>query len=1376
MIHLFKSAASRTLTLALMGVVVLGLGIGAIRLALPFADLFRAQVEEVLSETLGYPVRMGELGIRLAGMVPRVTLRDVSLLDPDTGLPQLDLMELRLDLDLAASLLDRSPRVQSLTLVGAQLVVERDAGGELALMGLEGLERQDPRSMGFFLANGRFLIADSTVRWINRTSAAPPLELTDVRGRFDNAGARHRIGLSARLGADPGSQLRMSAELRGEAEAPGSWDGELYLDWNGGDPAPLFAGRMPAGLHLDGEKLRLRTWVRVAGSAPAEVLARVAAQGLGLRRGQGDDARTLDLDLAEGLLRWRREARGWRLEIADLALEHAGRRSPLTDAGLRLVRDEQATTTLTGGLEWLHLADLGAVLPLLPGLPPALADANAEGLAGEIRDLRLRVRLPPSATPEWALSTRVTGLRLEADRGRPGIAGLDAHMVATSARGHVRLAGEGFALDLPRIFEKNTPLRLGHLDGELFWRSDADGVHLQTPAIAMANDDVHARLRAALTLPPDGGSPILDLAGTFGDADLTAVRRYLPTAKLKARLEDWLERAFLAGRVPEGSLLFRGRLADFPFRAHQGRFELTLRAEESRLLLHKDWPVIGVTEAEVRFVDGSLAIEGTGSLYDSELTRISARIPDLSRAYAVAVQGTALGPFTDLVRLVEETPLERRLGPLTRVVRPEGRSRIALDMRIPLRRDKETPLRLAGAISWPEPASLAIPGAGLSLTDLGGAISFTDRAVARSRVTARLWEAPIALDVDAVPAEQEDKGTTQITAAASTEIRTLASRYASPLWDPLEGAVDWTLALDIPNAALVAAADQMDCGPDAACRATAPEPRDPQPGPPSSALALDFSLSSDLRGLAVGLPSPVGKRASQARPLRIEGRLAPGKDLMLGGRYGDMGLMLALVRDAEGVLALERGALVFGGEATALSKPSGVEVRGRLAELDLVAWRDWLDRRPARAGDAPARAGHAPALRLTDLRVARLMAPGARLTDARLTLGRSPGGWEAQVEAKELAGGITIPTRPRREPLRLALERLDLEALLAAPDGGESANGRGSDLDPRRTHTLALDIDRLFWGESDLGRLTARVVAVPEGLALTELSLDDRPLMQVHGSGRWTVEEGVQQTRVELRAKGDDLGKFLRNLGYQSQLADAAATAELKLAWPGSPTAFEVGNLRGEATAEVGKGSLIDVDPGVGRMLGVLNLGALQRRLSLDFSDLFERGYAFEKMTGDIVIKDGHAYIQDLSIDSPAAAIRIEGATDLVEQRFDQVVTVTPSVGTGVAIASAVAGGPLVGAAVLIADRVSGGAVDRLASYQYDVEGPWRDPDIRRRSRISGDAGPLLPPESGRAGAQRQPVEKPPETAEIQSGDEAAPDTPAAEPGRPASNLFMPGF
>jgi len=60
-------------------------------------------------------------------------------------------------------------------------------------------------------------------------------------------------------------------------------------------------------------------------------------------------------------------------------------------------------------------------------------------------------------------------------------------------------------------------------------------------------------------------------------------------------------------------------------------------------------------------------------------------------------------------------------------------------------------------------------------------------------------------------------------------------------------------------------------------------------------------------------------------------------------------------------------------------------------------------------------------------------------------------------------------------------------------------------------------------------------------------------------------------------------------------------------------------------------------------VLGLLNLGALRRRLDLDFNDLFGSGYAFEKISG----------------------------------RFDiQIVTVTPHIGTGAAIAGAVAGGP----------------------------------------------------------------------------------------------------
>ena len=72
-------------------------------------------------------------------------------------------------------------------------------------------------------------------------------------------------------------------------------------------------------------------------------------------------------------------------------------------------------------------------------------------------------------------------------------------------------------------------------------------------------------------------------------------------------------------------------------------------------------------------------------------------------------------------------------------------------------------------------------------------------------------------------------------------------------------------------------------------------------------------------------------------------------------------------------------------------------------------------------------------------------------------------------------------------------------------------------------------------------------------------------------------------------------------------------------------------------------------------MLGVLDLGALNRRLSLDFSDLFGPGYAFERINGKLAIRKGRADIVDMTIEGPSAEIRIEGKTDLIKQEFDQV-------------------------------------------------------------------------------------------------------------------------
>jgi hypothetical protein len=166
-------------------------------------------------------------------------------------------------------------------------------------------------------------------------------------------------------------------------------------------------------------------------------------------------------------------------------------------------------------------------------------------------------------------------------------------------------------------------------------------------------------------------------------------------------------------------------------------------------------------------------------------------------------------------------------------------------------------------------------------------------------------------------------------------------------------------------------------------------------------------------------------------------------------------------------------------------------------------------------------------------------------------------------------------------------------------------------------------------------------------------------------------------------------------------------------------------------------------------------------------------------MSGSLVIRQGQAVIEDLLIEGPSASIGVTGSTNLVDRQFDQVVTVTPRIGTSVAVASAVAGGPLVGAAVLLVDRVSGGAVDKLGRYQYRVTGPWDEPDIRRigadrqEDRSGGDQ---FFPDPGRTGTQRLREEKPRDEAGRQEPEaRRVPEVPSPVKKEGEKNPFLDG-
>jgi uncharacterized protein YhdP len=212
----------------------------------------------------------------------------------------------------------------------------------------------------------------------------------------------------------------------------------------------------------------------------------------------------------------------------------------------------------------------------------------------------------------------------------------------------------------------------------------------------------------------------------------------------------------------------------------------------------------------------------------------------------------------------------------------------------------------------------------------------------------------------------------------------------------------------------------------------------------------------------------------------------------------------------------------------------------------------------------------------------------------------------------------------------------------------------------------------------------------------------------------------ADRSQFEIVASSDDLKALLAYYGYQEVVEARQVQLNSQLNWAGNPAQFSLVAMQGQLDLSVGRGSLIEVEPGAaGRIFGLLSIAAIPRRLALDFSDLFGKGFDFSAITGHFTFADGIARTDDLVMRGDSALIEVAGPVNLVDQTYDQVVKVTPEVSSTLPIAGAVAGGPVglgVGTAILLVDKIAGTLFDReivnLISYQYALTGPWDSPRL----------------------------------------------------------------
>src|SRR5260364_207219 len=643
--------------------------------------------------------------------------------------------------------------------------------------------------------------------------------------------------------------------------------------------------------------------------------------------------------------------------------------------------------------------------------------------------------------------------------------------------------------------------------------------------------------------------------------------------------------------------------------------------------LAKTWPALDSIQGVFKMDGRQLGFDIDRARYRNiVLTDIQGRIGNLSRKTDdLIIDGRARGPLADLLHYVNASPVAGWLGGLTETLDARGQAMLALRMQVP--RIAHTPIRTSGALTFI--ANTLIRDALPPLTAIHGLLNFTEHDWTLQQARAYFLGGAITGAGGKKP-------------EGSTELSFEGTFSASALRDATHGPLN-ALAQRLTGAAPYRI--KVNALPHAAPR---------------------FAVSSDLSGLQIDLPAPLGKTAQTSMPAQavwdsgfpklseeagMERRWnASSERRRIHLREFQLGpLMAHYVPQDDGTGAAVRGHIQLNESVPVTPSPQlqeeGITARIQLDALNLDAW-------------------------YTAVRPVFRAIEDTGQPDLLSVY------WPNRIQAK-----ISALTLGRRH-----WQNLMLDAVRRAPQP-EDTPARAS-----------------IW------QIGALRVDNPEAQ------------MQAHGYWRTGAPDspdtagGADQTNkiaLDFSLRLHDARALLTRLGLPNTVHGAAGVLTGRLGWQGKARLFKYSDLNGSLTLDVRNGRILPLDPGLSRLLRLFSVQNWARALTLSERGAFGPGLDFDRIhaTGTIhrgILQSGH-----FEMDGQNARISVQGRIDLAARTQDLRVTLLPVFKADAAALAAVAIHPFIGMGGYV---VQWALLPPLANYfmrQYAVTGTWRQPSVQ---------------------------------------------------------------
>lgn len=1238
--------------LVILAATVSGLFQAAV-LALPS---YRDDLSAWVTKVAGRPVDIGGISLVWHGIYPRIDLSDITLYSDDgTDEEVLSAQRLSLGFNFLHMVTgDFTPT--RIELSGLDLGVDVDEDGKVTIAGLESNPNNHTNYDKLLREVSRFQRVRLSNCQIALTAPHLPEETVNITlASAEVSQTSSGLEAEASLVLPPtyGKTIDLDADIDGQIIKPETWSGEFNVSATKLQPQLWLRRVLQPGTRVAVEDGLVELHGNLRNGQVTSIEANAESDALAMNRA----GRDVTAKSMEFVAQANAGADGWQLDIKKFQIDGDDQ----LRGGLHYNRlPNRDGYVLKADADYLHLTRITPWLGYFRD-QPALSMISRAG--GEIDRLVLRVQHDEDEL-RYSVLANLKDASLKPGDGPVGFTGLTGELSADENSGRFKLSGNSVKVELPHTLRNEIPF--DRLSGEARWNRRAEGWQFELPAFAMKMQSIAGTGQVSVLLPSEEGhSPDLGISASFSVGDVTQAKPFMPLV-WHEDLYNWLNRAIVKARVPHGQLEFHGPVADFPF--HQratGSWKLDLDIANADLPYMPDWPSVDDIKAHLTFAGNGLDIQAeSASVMGNRADKVTARIADFHDA-VLQLDASVSGEAARFYEFLQASPLKKTLAGLVNYTSASGPAQVGVHLNIPLHDANKTEVVGAVLLSGVE---LRYKGLPQPVRNIEGNLNFTNAGVIADRLNAKFEDVDLTAKI--VPrANTFGVVTADFSYTMKPDGSGVSAFVPEMVRKTVSGSSRWTLELPF--------------------------------GKDETAL----HLNTDLQGVAVSLPQPLGKAPEETVPLSLviggPGTNASATHVRVD--YRDrLNTDMSIAAAADGSQNLRGINLHFGRGAAPLVTMDGMNISGDVDTADLAAWGAVL-------GQAR---GSGMTLHRAELRAGRATYMGQIVRDVHAVMIPNADGWNTKIDGAGAEGDL-VWRDAGNGSLSAQLKRLSLDFQSAAiPSSNTGTPDKAENIfDPTTFPVLDIACDQLNVSGFDVGKLSFATLRGVGGQKIDHLTLTGGKTT-LNAEGWWRREKGLSSAVLKFDLGSEDSAGTLKALGFAPNLDAKRSKFTSDLYWAQEATGISWAQARGKVAIDIQNGSLRAIEPGAGRVLGLLNFYALPRRFSLDFHDVVSSGLGFDSIKGNYELGDGNAVTNDLDIKGASLAMEVRGRIGLAAKDFDQKVTVHPSVSTGVAIGATLVGGPAAGALVLLAQQVLGKPLDKLTQFTYRLTGPWDNPKV----------------------------------------------------------------